>query len=169
MNLFSLTIFACLISLVYAQTATTTNANGQSVVVVVSTNQGRPVTQTVSTIAPPPTPQQGQQGPVGQPAATGTPFAPIPYQYTTVVNGQTSVLQDVFTPSLGFPHTTVLPQVPSTGTILDYSSWLSQYGATNTNAAAIPLRMPSNGWTIISMLVASTMVCWMSGLLLLFS
>ncbi|KAJ8072559.1 hypothetical protein PM082_016118 [Marasmius tenuissimus] len=170
MKLLSFSIFALLISIVYSQTQTTTDANGQSIIIVVSTVQGAPTTRIVSTLAPATTQQQGQQGPVGQPpTSSGTPHLPIPYEYTTFINGQKTVLHDTFTPTLGFPTTTVLPQIPTTGGVMEYSEWLSHYAATNTNAAAIPLRMPNNGMLIITMMAASTVVCWMSGFWLLTS
>ncbi|KAG7089644.1 hypothetical protein E1B28_011306 [Marasmius oreades] len=156
-------VSAFLFSIVHAQTRTVTNANGQTVIIAVSTNQGALTTQTMQTIV-----IQQQQGPVGQPpATTGTPHLPIPYQYTTVVNGVKTVIQDTFTPTLGFPSTTIKPQVPSTGIIMDYSSWLSQYGA--TNAASVTCRRPSDGLSVFLMLAGSLLVCWISGLVVLMS
>ena len=70
--------------------------------------------------------QTAQQGPVGQPGSTtGTPGAPIPYAYTTVIGGVTTVVQDIFTPTS--PATTTV-SAGASGTILDYSSWRSIYG-----------------------------------------
>ena len=75
-----------------------------------------------------------QQGPVGQPASTtGTPGGPTPYTYTTVVNGQTTVLTDVFTPT---SPSTINVTAGASGTILGYSSWLSIYGSGATAAAS---------------------------------
>ena len=71
-----------------------------------------------------------QQGPVGQPASTPeTPGGPTPYTYTTTdANGDYTAVVATFIPT--FPATT--PYTPtSTGTILQYSEWLSQIG-TNT-------------------------------------
>lgn len=78
--------------------------------------------------------QQG--GPVGQPASTTvTPGAPISYVYTTVVNGVTSVVADLFTPTS--PSTVeVLPT--GTGTILNFSAYQSIYG-TLTAPASHPI------------------------------
>ncbi|KAF9267678.1 hypothetical protein L218DRAFT_1073786 [Marasmius fiardii PR-910] len=153
MNLvFLLTIIGFLFSVVSAQTRTVTNANGQTVVIAVTTIQGVPTTQTLQTLT---TQQEQQQGPVGQPpATTGTPFLPTPFQYTTTLNGVRTVIQDTFTPTLGFPSTTIQPQVPSTGIIYDYSSWLAQYSA--TNAASVVYRPSSgDGSGILSMLAVN--------------
>ncbi|EPQ54145.1 hypothetical protein GLOTRDRAFT_139526 [Gloeophyllum trabeum ATCC 11539] len=67
---------------------------------------------------------------VGQPGPSPATGA-IPYQYTTVVAGATQVIQDTYTPT--FP--VITPVIPtSTGTVLDYSQWLSMVG-TNTVAS----------------------------------
>jgi hypothetical protein len=80
---------------------------------------------------------------------TGTPFLPTPFQYTTTINGVKTVVQDTFTPTLGFP-TTVPTEIPATGTILGYSEWLAQYGATATNSASSPLRWPTERmWSMV--------------------
>ena len=72
------------------------------------------------------------QGPVGQPGTT--PTGQIVYYYTTTnAVGQTTVLQATFTPT--FPATRV-PSAPSSGTILQYSQWLSMVG-TNTVTPSI--------------------------------
>lgn len=64
---------------------------------------------------------------MGQPGTTPvTPGGPTPYEYTTTdANGNTVVMQGVFTPT--GPQN--VPPVPTTtGTILGYSQWLSQIG-----------------------------------------
>lgn len=113
--------------------ATTTPLTTSTTPVTTSTT---PVTTstTPATIAPQPTVQQG--GPVGQPASTTvTPGAPISYVYTTVVNGVTSVVADLFTPTS--PSTVeVLPT--GTGTILNFSAYQSIYG-TLTAPASHPI------------------------------
>ena len=71
------------------------------------------------------------QGPVAQPAATET--GQTTYVYTTTdADGDTTVIQAIFTPS--FIESTVLPSETFTGTVLGYSQWLSIIG-TNTVAA----------------------------------
>lgn len=68
------------------------------------------------------------QGPVGQPAPTGA-ATPTVYTYTTTnANGQTVGVVDTFTPT--FYQSQQSPTL-LTGTILNYSSWLSMVG-TNT-------------------------------------
>ncbi|KAF8638181.1 hypothetical protein AX17_002378 [Amanita inopinata Kibby_2008] len=93
-----------------------------------ATTANTPTTMTTTpatTTIPPP---DNQQGPVGQPAATTvTPGGPTPFTYTTIINGETVVSTDVFTPTN--PATT--PVVPSiSGTVWDLSSWLHEYGPT---------------------------------------
>lgn len=88
-----------------------------------------------------------QVGPVGQPAsAPAVPGGPTPYDYTTTdANGNTVVLQGVFTPT---GPQTVLPVQSTTGTILGYSQWLSIIG-TNTAPASAARRMSmpvATGW-----------------------
>ncbi|KAG5643260.1 hypothetical protein DXG03_001270 [Asterophora parasitica] len=140
-----------LFALVKAQTITTTDAAGNTVAEVITTDaNGNPTTSTILTLPPgittatsvttapelttatatspttvaavPPV----QQGPVGQPQDTTFSAGGVtPYTYTTVVNGVTSVLVDQFTPT----NPPTLPiSVSASGTVLDYSSWLSQYG-----------------------------------------
>ncbi|KAF8149813.1 hypothetical protein B0H34DRAFT_731266 [Crassisporium funariophilum] len=119
--------------LVDAQTVTTTNAAGLTVIQVVTTVAGTPTTQVIQTISTPPSTAattSDDKGPVAQPpATTGTPGGPTPYTYTTVINGVTNVLTDVFTPT---SPATVTVTAGASGTVLDYSSWLSIYGPTHT-------------------------------------
>ncbi|KIL67452.1 hypothetical protein M378DRAFT_159271, partial [Amanita muscaria Koide BX008] len=106
-----------------ANTGTATTSTGTSTGTSTSTS-----TSTTST-----TPQAG---PVGQPAATtATPGAPTPFTYTTIINGQTVVTTDVFTPTN--PASTPVEATMS-GTIWNLSSYLSQYGqATSTGAVTM--------------------------------
>ncbi|KAF5371941.1 hypothetical protein D9615_008081 [Tricholomella constricta] len=113
------------------------------------TTQIPPTTTTPTTTAvlqPDPTPPV-QQGPVGQPDATRfTPGGVTPYTYTTIINGETSVLVDNFTPT----NPATLPiSIGASGTILDYSAWLAQYGPKSTtavNAAPRDLRSTAAAW-----------------------
>lgn len=77
-----------------------------------------------------------QQGPVGQPAPTtvGQPNGVTPYVYTTVVGGVTQVVSDNFTPT---NPVTVSQTIGTSGSIMDYSVWLSIYGSKTTGAAAV--------------------------------
>jgi len=76
-----------------------------------------------------------QQGPVGQPAPTvGQPNGVTPYVYTTVIGGVTQVVSDNFTPTT---PATVSRTIGASGSIMDYSVWLSIYGTTATGAAAV--------------------------------
>ncbi|KAF8958332.1 hypothetical protein BDZ97DRAFT_1842177 [Flammula alnicola] len=155
-------LIASFLLLVNAQTLTTTNLNGVSIVEIVTTDPlGAPTTQihttpttsvatsasqsssttatqstssTTTTATAATTTPQGQQGPVGQPAASsGTPGAPTPYAYTTVIGGVTTVIQDTFTPT---SPATVSVAVTGSGTILDFSSWASIYGSPTAVAAS---------------------------------
>lgn len=84
------------------------------------------VTTTATTAVATTTPDQG---PVGQPAPTGGPQSPTVYTYTTTdAAGLTTGIIDTFTPS--FYQSQQSPSL-SSGTILDYSSWIGMVG-TNT-------------------------------------
>ncbi|KAF9533722.1 hypothetical protein CPB83DRAFT_844435 [Crepidotus variabilis] len=131
---FVLPIILIFLLLVNAQsTVTTLNAAGQTVIEVITTNpQGIAITQIISTVATtaavtttPPAQAPIQPGPVAQPAASGTPGAPTPFTYTTIVGGVTNTVVAIFTPTS--PATTPVT-APAIGTIYDYSSWLSVYG-----------------------------------------
>jgi hypothetical protein len=77
------------------------------------------------------------QGPVGQPGATPAEAGdPTPFIYTTTdANGNYVTVQATFTPS--FPQTT--PYTPTgSGTVLQYSAWLSMIGS-NTGAIGNPV------------------------------
>lgn len=90
-----------------------------------------------------------QQGPVAQPApTTGTPGAPTPYTYTTVINGVTTAVADVFTPTSP-PTVSVSPS--STGIVWSYSSWLSVYGPPKTRSSAISCSALSSSAVLVAM------------------
>lgn len=78
--------------------------------------------------------QPAVQGPVAQPA----PTVPVgqgvtQYTYTTVdALGQTTVLQDIFTPTYNTPSP---PSSPAVGTVLGMSAWSALIG-TNTSGSA---------------------------------
>jgi hypothetical protein len=70
---------------------------------------------------------------VGQPAATGVQ-TPTVYTYTTTnANGVTTAVIDTFTPTF---YQSAQSSPLSTGTILDYSQWLSIIGTNTNNAQA---------------------------------
>lgn len=98
-----------------------------------------PTTSPTPTTTPPTTitTTPNNQGPVGQPASTPeTPGGPTPFVYTTTdANGNYITVSATFTPS--FPQT--IPYTPTgSGTILQYSDWLSQIG-NNTGALNQPV------------------------------
>ncbi|TFK66293.1 hypothetical protein BDN72DRAFT_844508 [Pluteus cervinus] len=171
MRLFLLLNVVVLFQRVLAQTATITNAAGLTVVQVVTTDPiaHSPITTTILTLsasstsaAPIPDDPGVQQGPVGQPAPTpDDPGGPTPYTYTTVINGVTTRVADIFTPTN--PATTP-PSVPAIGTVMDYSSWLAVYGPPSTTAGAISVSPPYSPtlWTgiLLSSVVALLSGCW---------
>ncbi|KAH9481516.1 hypothetical protein JR316_0006043 [Psilocybe cubensis] len=116
-------------------TQTTTDGSGSLIIQVVSTNAaGIPITTAIQTLSASPTPVSstssdpvGVLGPKnGQPVSqTGSPGAPTPYFYTTVIDGQTQVFLATFTPT---SPQTINFTATSQGTILPYSSWLAVYG-----------------------------------------
>lgn len=120
----------------FSQTFTITNNTGETIVQVISTDpvNSNFLTTTIRTFASPTTSSHGtasvpndpHQGPVGQPAPTQNPDLLTPYTYTTVINGITTRIADIFTPT--FPATTRLPDISDLGTIMEYSSWLEIYG-----------------------------------------
>ncbi|KDQ59201.1 hypothetical protein JAAARDRAFT_206148 [Jaapia argillacea MUCL 33604] len=131
-------LYACHVA---ALTTTVVNPVGQTVVEIITTGAaGLTTTSTISTLttsaptttAVVTTPLPGQQGPVGQPGAS-PPNGAIPYYYTTTnAAGNTIVVEATFTPS--FPATQAPPPLSTTGTILQYSDWLTVIGS-NTAAA----------------------------------
>ena len=89
---------------------------------------------TTPTSTTPTTPTTLGQGPVGQPASTtASAGGPTPFIYTTVANGVTEVVTATFTPT---NPTTSLVTPTVTGTILDFSSWMSIYGPTQTSSTS---------------------------------
>jgi len=122
---------------------------------------GLPTTQTIQTLtsttstSTTTTSPFVQQGPVGQPAPTITGQTTV-YQYTTTdAAGDTIVVTDTFTAS--FQSTQPPPTQSFTGSVLDYSSWLSIVG-TNTvpvsNAALARWAVPSSALRIGAGVVA---------------
>jgi len=74
-------------------------------------------------------------GVVGAPAPTtnANPTGPTPFTYTTVIGGVTTIVPAVFTPTFA----TVAPTHSTiSGSILDYSQWLSEFGSSTSSAAA---------------------------------
>ena len=108
------------------QTLTTVVSNTNTATSSTSTT----TTPTSTTAIPTLTPAPVQQGPVGQPAPTvGQPGGVTPYTYTTIVGGVTQVLTDNFTPT---NPPTLSPTIPTTGSVMPYSVWLSMYGSQAT-------------------------------------
>ncbi|KAG5639145.1 hypothetical protein H0H81_006404 [Sphagnurus paluster] len=134
-------LLALLASVAHAQTFTVVNAQTLTTASTTSLTTSSTSTTAPVTVTPPPVPE----GPVGQPQATSfSPGGVTPYTYTTVVDGVTSVLVDNFTPTN--PATQPIT-VGASGTILDYSSWLSQYGAQTTGKSGSGARAASvAGW-----------------------
>ncbi|KAG2153965.1 hypothetical protein DEU56DRAFT_772041 [Suillus clintonianus] len=156
----------------YAQTETITDINGATVVEVVTVNPlGLPTTQILSTITGVTTPLTSNtllttttttnpilqtiattsttknQGPVEQPASTVlTPGGPTPYTYTTTnAAGSTVAVLATFTPS---GPVTVLPTPTTTGTIVNYSSYLASVGTSSaaTSGASRRTFSLSSAW-----------------------
>ncbi|KAG1804879.1 uncharacterized protein HD556DRAFT_1326876 [Suillus plorans] len=172
-----LAVIALLASWAHAQTLTVTNIGGATVVEVVTTNpvNGLATTQTVQTVTTnslttntlsttttgplqtiATTSTTQNQGPVEQPGTTVlTPGGPTPYTYTTTnAAGSTVAVLATFTPS---GPATVLPTPSTTGTILNYSSYVASVGtgAAATSGATRRAFSLSSGWYG---LVASTML-----------
>ncbi|KAG1821559.1 uncharacterized protein BJ212DRAFT_1545914 [Suillus subaureus] len=180
-----LAVIALCASWAHAQTLTVTNIAGATVVevVTVNPNNGLATTQTLwvksqtvtgvttnplstntlstatttgplQTIATTTTTQN--QGPVEQPGSTVlVPGGPTPYTYTTTnAAGSTVAVIATFTPT---GPATVLPTPTTTGTIINYSSYLASAGtsAVGTSGATRQAFSLSSGWYG---LVASTML-----------
>ncbi|KAH8093712.1 hypothetical protein BXZ70DRAFT_948921 [Cristinia sonorae] len=156
----------------FSQTLTTTDALGETIVQVVTLDPaGLPTTQILQTLAPgvattqaatlPPVPQ----GPVGQPPVTTGPAPPTVYQYTTVdADGDTVVLHDTYTPTYA---PSVPPIATGTGTILDYSQWLSAVG-TNTPSAFASSSVPWQPPTRCAALISAVFSCFLGGAYIVF-
>lgn len=101
---------------------------------------------TTTTTSPTTTTTPVQQGPVGEPAATQT--GETVFQYTTTdADGDTIVLTGTFTPT--FESTQPIGSPTFTGTILNYSQWLSLVGSNTVpavNAALERWKMPKGLW-----------------------
>ncbi|KAI0759578.1 hypothetical protein BD413DRAFT_596287 [Trametes elegans] len=142
----------CAVS-VRAQTITTIDDLGQTVIEAITVDplEGLPTTQTLQTLTTVPTTTStttqapaGQQGPVGQPAATTANAQATVYTYTTTnAAGETVDVEDTFTPT--FSTTSTWASAPP-GTILDYSAWQSMVG-TNT-VAATDISAASGRWSL---------------------
>ncbi|KAI0636144.1 hypothetical protein C8Q77DRAFT_1101843 [Trametes polyzona] len=152
---FAATLLAFCARSARAQTLTTTDALGQTIVEAITIDplQGLPTTQTLQTLAPAATTTttptttttlpDGQQGPVGQPAPTTAAAGPTIYTYTTTdAGGDTIAVVDTFTPT--FLTTSTWAGAPP-GTVLDYSSWRSMVG---TNTVAPETGAASPRWNL---------------------
>ncbi|KAI9056803.1 hypothetical protein FKP32DRAFT_1598694 [Trametes sanguinea] len=133
-------LFALSACSVFAQTITTTDDLGETVieVITIDPNLGLPTTEILQTLTTTTTPAAQdpdvQQGPVGQPQPTVDNGAATVYTYTTTdALGNPTAVVDTFTPT--FLTTSTWLSAPA-GTILDYSSWRSEVG-TNTVAPSI--------------------------------
>jgi len=142
-----------------AQTITTTDANDDTIVEVVSTNPlGVATTQILSTLTTtttttPTPPQTQQQGPVGAPGQQATGTGPTPYIYTTLINGVFTAVSDEFTPT--FPAT-LPPSIGPSGTEWNYADWSKIYATATQNTAAQAISRPSGS---MHSLIASGVVC----------
>ncbi|KAG0702780.1 hypothetical protein DFH29DRAFT_919693 [Suillus ampliporus] len=130
----------------------TTLSNPLTALTTTSTSTTNPVLQTIATTST----TKGQQGPVEQPASTVlVPGGPTPYTYTTTnAAGSTVAVEGIFTPT---GPATVLPTPTTTGTIINYSSYLASVGtsaAPTSGASRLALSL-SSGWYG---LVASTVL-----------
>ncbi|OBZ72234.1 hypothetical protein A0H81_07446 [Grifola frondosa] len=143
----------CVLS-VYTQTITTTDDVGETVVEVITVDPvlGLPTTEILqtltSTTSTTTTTPDVQGGPVGQPAVTSA--GPTVYVYTTTdAVGDTIDVTATFTAT--FQTSVFTPQ--STGTILQYSQWLSMVGsntvAPSQNAALAPWNVDRT-WIVIA-------------------
>ncbi|KAJ3744170.1 hypothetical protein DFH05DRAFT_1525181 [Lentinula detonsa] len=155
MRAFIFTFLTFLLAFVCAQTETVPDLDGNTVVEVITTNRlGVITTSTISTIAvdaettsttgttsttatKAATTQPQGGGVVGVPGTTNTvdPNGPTPYTYTTVVDGITTALEATFIPTFTTAPGT---PAPATGTILDYSQWLSEFGSSTTATNSAP-------------------------------
>ncbi|KAI0077280.1 hypothetical protein K474DRAFT_1661888 [Panus rudis PR-1116 ss-1] len=146
-----------------AQTITTIDALGETIVEVVTTDVlGLATTQTLQTLTGTSTSSQTtattttpdiQQGPVGMPP-TVTPVAGnTVYTYTTTdANGDTIAVADTFTPTFAATKT---PAVTTTGTILDYSEWLSMVGTNTPSLVASNSAQPR--WDVLHGILGTAM------------
>ncbi|KAI6107912.1 hypothetical protein F5141DRAFT_1119338 [Pisolithus sp. B1] len=144
-----------------AQIVTVPNAAGATVVEVLTTNsRGVAATSILSTLAASATNSlatqltqttataltSATQAAGGGGVVAATPGGPTPYTYTTTnALGETVAMEGIFTPT---GPATVLPTPTTTGTILNYSSWLALVG-TNTVAANAASRISQSiatGW-----------------------
>ncbi|KAL7279408.1 hypothetical protein ACG7TL_007250 [Trametes sanguinea] len=119
----------------HAQTVTTTDALGETVVefITIDQNLGLPTTeilQTLTATTTTTTAPDGQQGPVGQPEPTTDDGSPTDQCRPS---GDLTAVVDTFTPT--FLTTSTWLSAPA-GTILDYTAWRSEVG-TNTVAPSI--------------------------------
>ncbi|KAH6913242.1 hypothetical protein BKA70DRAFT_1262272 [Coprinopsis sp. MPI-PUGE-AT-0042] len=158
-----------LVTIVNAQTFTTTNEDGATIIGVVSSDPVLgPSTRIISTAAPtgqptststsasptttteeeePPLTEETFRGPVGESPTTpvGTPYLPFRFQYTTLVPDgaggvSTRVITQTFTPT-NPPNVT--HTYPTNGTILGYDEYTSMFGVPKEPGAASSLRIPS--------------------------
>ncbi|KIM64259.1 hypothetical protein SCLCIDRAFT_641071 [Scleroderma citrinum Foug A] len=138
----------------------TTNALGNSVTSILSTFQtsstSNPLLSTQTTKTTTTTTSVAQGVNEQPPAEPVSPGGPTPYEYTTTnAAGNPTVVQGIFTPTV---PPTVLPSPTTTGTIIDYSSWVAIIG-TNTvaaNAAShVSLSIATGWYCFVVMAVAS--------------
>ncbi|KAG6334113.1 hypothetical protein ID866_4975 [Astraeus odoratus] len=141
----------------------TTNVAGLEVTSVLTTllassttnPLANPITQTSTTTTSTPV---GGGGVVEQTQSEPlTPGGPTPYTYTTTnAAGETIAVVATFTPT---GPQTILPTPTTTGTVLDYSSWLGMIG-TNTvaaNAAGQAWLPIATGWYCLVVMVLTSL------------
>ncbi|EIW57845.1 uncharacterized protein TRAVEDRAFT_72802 [Trametes versicolor FP-101664 SS1] len=153
---FVLSLLALSVGSAHAQSTTVVDALGQTVVEFITIDQalGLPTTQTLQTLTTTAaattavattatTAADGQQGPVGVPAATSDDAGPTVYTYTTTdAGGDTVAVVDTFTPT--FVTTSTWVSAPA-GTVLAFSSW---QGLVGTNTVAPEVSAASPRWTL---------------------
>ncbi|TFK19700.1 hypothetical protein FA15DRAFT_759869 [Coprinopsis marcescibilis] len=127
------------------RTVTVTNEDGNSIIQIITTDPVLgPTTRAVSTITPAaPEETTTRRGPVGAPpASSGTPHAPIPFTYTTLISGELEVRTGIYTPR---DAPSISHSYP-TGTIRDFDEYLSSAGPrlrSNSAKHKIPLSLLS--------------------------
>ncbi|CAL1715757.1 unnamed protein product [Somion occarium] len=136
---------------------------GQTVVEVVTTDPlGLLTTDTLLTLTTTTTPTTTattattttpdvQQGPVGMPATQPPAAGPTQYVYTTTdALGEIIQVTDTFTPTFASSEG-VRPTL--TGTILDYSEWLTMVGG--TSSAAVRPNAAASQWEVNKFVVGA--------------
>jgi len=150
--LFTLLALAALIN---AQTETIT-ANGQTLVVDVTTVQGARTTSTIRTIGGP------APNPIAEQPQTGNQDATYYWVTSTDANGDTVVNSYLFQPTFA---PTSAPVQYSSGTILDYSSWTAHYATATVLPSGATSLLSTNSLVSLSVTLSAVL----GGMLLVFA